>query len=60
MTIPRDFKIDDATRVASTCIGLWGFSDEIQCDITINSFGYDLFVRNGFDSETFDSKSFGF
>ena len=58
--IPRDFRVSDATRVASTCIGLWGFSDEIQCDIEIRAFGYDLYVRNGFDSETFEDRSFGF
>jgi hypothetical protein len=48
--IPKDFQIDNALRVASTCIPLWGFSDELLCEVVATSLGYNLFVRNGFDS----------
>ena len=60
VVIPPAFKINNPLRVGSTCVSLWGFTDEIQCEVEARTFGYDLYVRNGFDSETFDQKTFGF
>ena len=58
--IPREFTIHNAARVASTCLALWGFSDEIQCEIETERFAHAVYVRGGFDSETFTEASFGF
>ena len=64
LKIPGTFKIDNSDRVASTCTGILGFSDEISCifesvavDQTQSSY---LIVSGGFDSKQFTGTDFSF
>ena len=64
LKIPGTFKIDNSDRVASTCTGISGFSDEISCifesvavDQTQSSY---LIVSGGFDSKQFTGTDFSF
>ena len=63
LKIPGSFKIENYDRVASTCTGLSGFSDEISChfeDVRDPSRGNYLIVSGGFDSKQFTESHFSF
>ena len=67
LKIPKSFKIENYDRVASTCTGLTGFSDEISCSFEnvrdpsrVNFQGYYLIVSGGFGSKQFTDSHFSF